>query len=177
MAGNIKTKLNRGFTIVELLIVIVVIGILAALVLNSFSEAQKKARDSKRLSDVVAIEKALRTYAINQGQLPVATANPGVGGWEISTDVAGSFMEYLSTAGLLRDVPLDPTNSPQRHYRYHLYPAGSYSCDASRGRIAVIQVLDMESSGRPHPQSPGFQCPGRDWGAEADWVTGFYEND
>ncbi|HWZ66171.1 MAG TPA: type II secretion system protein [Patescibacteria group bacterium] len=51
----IKQKLNKGFTIVELLIVIVVIGILAALVLNSFSGVQAKARDTKRQTDMKAL--------------------------------------------------------------------------------------------------------------------------
>ncbi len=48
-------KNQKGFTIVELLIVIVIIVILAALVLNTFNGAQKKARDAKRDSDIKAI--------------------------------------------------------------------------------------------------------------------------
>jgi prepilin-type N-terminal cleavage/methylation domain-containing protein len=55
-------KDHSGFTIVELLIVIVVIGILAALVLNTFSSAQARARDADRINDVNTIKKALETY-------------------------------------------------------------------------------------------------------------------
>ena len=51
-----------GFTIVELLIVIVVIGILAALVLNAFSGVQAKARDTKRQTDVRAISSQLEAW-------------------------------------------------------------------------------------------------------------------
>lgn len=51
-----------GFTIVELLIVIVVIGILAALVLNAFSGAQAKARNAARIDAADAWVKALDVY-------------------------------------------------------------------------------------------------------------------
>ena len=45
-------KRNQGFTIVELLIVIVVIGILALLVITTYSGIQQKARNSKRQADL-----------------------------------------------------------------------------------------------------------------------------
>jgi len=57
-----KLRNQKGFTIVELLIVIVVIGILAALVLNAFSGVQAKARDTKRQTDVRAISSQLEAY-------------------------------------------------------------------------------------------------------------------
>jgi prepilin-type N-terminal cleavage/methylation domain-containing protein len=57
---------SKGFTIVELLIVIVVISILAALVLNTFSGVQTRARDTERLTDVKAVQRQMEAYyAIN----------------------------------------------------------------------------------------------------------------
>ena len=52
---SLKQK-SKGFTIVELLIVIVVIAILATLVIVTFTGIQQKARDSKRETDVDALE-------------------------------------------------------------------------------------------------------------------------
>jgi prepilin-type N-terminal cleavage/methylation domain-containing protein len=49
-------KRNQGFTIVELLIVIVVIAILALLVITTYSGIQQKARNSKRSTDIQAIQ-------------------------------------------------------------------------------------------------------------------------
>ncbi len=63
-------KRNQGFTIVELLIVIVVIGILALLVITTYSGIQAKARNSKRSSDVSTIQTQLEAFFQNSGYYP-----------------------------------------------------------------------------------------------------------
>ena len=68
----LKYKSEKGFTIVELLIVIVVIGILAALVLNTFSGVQKRARDTQRQTDVNSIATQLEVYYNDNGGYPLA---------------------------------------------------------------------------------------------------------
>src|SRR3989344_2855443 len=50
---------TKGFTLIELLVVITIIGILASLILASFSSTQARARDSSRKSDLDALKKAL----------------------------------------------------------------------------------------------------------------------
>lgn len=79
---SLKLK-QRGFTIVELLIVIVVIGILAALVITTFTGIQKKARDTERQTDVKALHGQLEAYYAQNGRYPtfadVTVANlPGL---------------------------------------------------------------------------------------------------
>jgi len=66
-------KRDQGFTIVELLIVIVVIGILAALVLNSFSGVQARARDTERRTDINAVATQLEVYYNDNGGYPSTT--------------------------------------------------------------------------------------------------------
>ena len=66
---SLKSK-QSGFTIVELLIVIVVIGILATLVIVTFSGVQQKARDTKRETDVKALASQLEVYYANNGSYP-----------------------------------------------------------------------------------------------------------
>lgn len=63
-------KISRGFTIVELLIVIVVIGILAALVVVTYNGIQQKARDTERKTDVNAIHGQLEAYQAQNGKYP-----------------------------------------------------------------------------------------------------------
>lgn len=52
---------QRGFTLIELMIVIAIIAILATLGVTNFSSALRRARDAKRQSDIVAVQKALET--------------------------------------------------------------------------------------------------------------------
>ena len=77
---NLRSQ--KGFTIVELLIVIVVIGILAALVLNAFSGVQAKARDTKRQTDVRSIASQLEAYfnGTGNGSYPINSALTGAAG-------------------------------------------------------------------------------------------------
>ncbi len=53
---------NKGFTLLELLVVISIIGILLAVGSVAFSNAQKKSRDSRRKSDVKALQNAFEQY-------------------------------------------------------------------------------------------------------------------
>ncbi len=61
-------KQQMGFTIVELLIVIVVIGILAAITLTSFSTVQDQAKASRAKDDLTLLTKAIKAGRINQSK-------------------------------------------------------------------------------------------------------------
>ena len=63
-------KAQKGFTIIELLIVIAIIGILAGLVLNNFQGAQAKARDVQRKSRTNSIYGKLEEYYNNNAGYP-----------------------------------------------------------------------------------------------------------
>lgn len=61
---------RRGFTLVELLVTITIIGILSSIGLSTFTSAQKKSRDARRKNDLVTIAKALEVYYNDHGRYP-----------------------------------------------------------------------------------------------------------
>lgn len=77
-----NNKNSHGFTIVELLIVIVVIGILAAITIVAFTGVQQRARDSQRMSDMANLAKAIRLYEAQHGDFVEDGCGNGTGsGW------------------------------------------------------------------------------------------------
>jgi prepilin-type N-terminal cleavage/methylation domain-containing protein len=64
---------QKGFTLVELLVVISIIGLLSTLAVVSLGSARSRARDARRISDIRQIQTALELYFADQGIYPVAT--------------------------------------------------------------------------------------------------------
>src|SRR2546430_17534211 len=92
-------SLNRkqsGFTIVELLIVIIVIGILAALVLVTFTGVQQKARNTERQTDIKAVASHLEVYNAQNGFYPTfANINDNSNPTWVSQNLKGLDKEAL----------------------------------------------------------------------------------
>jgi prepilin-type N-terminal cleavage/methylation domain-containing protein len=61
---------RRGFTIIELLVVIVVIGILATLSIVGYANLQKQSRDSQRAASAVVVAESLEKYYSQNGEYP-----------------------------------------------------------------------------------------------------------
>lgn len=79
---------NKGFTIVELLIVIVVIAILATISVVAYNGIQTNANDSRRKSDLVRIQKAIELYYADNNVYPSLTsAGYCIDVWAGRTDI------------------------------------------------------------------------------------------
>jgi general secretion pathway protein G len=100
---------QSGFTIVELLIVIVVIGILAAITIVAYNGVQSRARTTAVTSDLKAIEKAMLLYRADHGILPLSadwysgTTMPPSSRWMTEITAGLRNEKIISTSGLDKD--------------------------------------------------------------------------
>ena len=78
-AKNIKSKKARGFTIIELLVVIVVIGILAAITIVSYSGITNRAKTSKAQTNADSVLNVADVYAADNGVYPTVGQLPTSG--------------------------------------------------------------------------------------------------
>jgi len=109
-------KLSRGFTLIELIVVIAIIALLASIILVSLSNAQVKGRDSKRASDLAQTVRALELYRSNYDTYP-DHGGTQYGGCTSSNCLTVLTDELVPT--YLSYIPLDPKagNTPTG-YRY-----------------------------------------------------------
>ncbi len=107
MKDILKNK-NKGFTLIELLVVISIIGILTIVSVSSFRNAQIKAHDSQRKSDLDAVSKSLMMYYNDKGVFPESFTF----GDETTGFVGDNDIIYM------RKTPLDPKNDDGYVYVY-----------------------------------------------------------
>ncbi len=69
---NKQNAFRRGFTLIELMIVIVILGILMGTILPRLTGAQSRARDTARIADLNNISQALEVYSSDTGEYPAA---------------------------------------------------------------------------------------------------------
>ena len=107
-----KMRFRRGFTLMELLVVIAIIAILAALLLPALSAAKERARRIQCLNNVQQIGLAMHLYASeNRDLLPDCTTNnPRFYGsfwpWDLNTNV----VTELQNRGVVRNTLYCPSN-------------------------------------------------------------------
>ncbi len=139
-------KSHSGFTLMELLVVMAILGILIVAGLGSFTSSQKKSRDIKRKSDLRQISLSLETYYNDFGAYPLSDSSThqikGCGSagtslcdwgspWK-KTPASGTATVYMIT------LPSDPSSSRSYYYDsdgtyYRLYASLENEKDEGAG--------------------------------------------
>lgn len=125
-----KYQKQYGFTLLELLIVMLIIGLLAGLGLSSFMTVQKKSRDSRRKQDLVNVTKALEVYYNDWGQYPAAVDDGGIyklqacGTSAVATCTWGEPWQGEDGMLYMSELPSDPSEG--LYYAYQTNGNGGY---------------------------------------------------
>lgn len=134
------TELRTGFTLIELMIVVVILGMLATIIMPRILSRPEQARRMKAKVDIRNIESALALFKTDTGRFPttseglqVLVTDPGIRGY--------------NSDGYLDKVPVDPWQSPYIYVspgvRSKDYDLESYGKDREDG--GVKDDADIES--------------------------------
>src|ERR1044072_3993704 len=120
-------KKDRGFTIVELLIVIVVIAILAAIVIVAYNGVQNKANTTKAQTNASAVQKVAEAYNADNSVYPGSVANITTGASTVKLPAGVSVVSGAGTTSGLTSS----NGKTSVSYQYK----GSSATTATGGRI------------------------------------------
>ena len=153
-----------GFTIVELLIVIVVIGILAAITIVAFNGVQDRAKFTREKSDMLNLNKAIQLYYAENGTYPI---KPTWGGW--SQAVNDDFIPGIAPKYISNTPQMPASSDTNESYLYQSTPTGSgYKLIryAGAGGLPQVQLTN-------NPLLDSVIRPTRGWGYWTTNAAGF----
>lgn len=147
-----KRNLNsKGFTIVELLIVIVVIGILALLVITTYSGIQAKARNSQRQTDIQSLQTQLEAYFSQNGYYP-SLANMNSSSW-LSTNMKSLDQEALADPSAANgSKTLVNSDDPSKAYGYVVTTSDGAACGTPDATNCAQYTLTAKYEGTVNGQ-------------------------
>lgn len=135
---------RNGFTLIELMIVIVIMGVLTAIGIFAFMSSQQKGRDSRRKSDLANVAKALEMYSNDRSSYPTASSGKIAGcGTDFATACEWGEKFGNTSVSYMIKLPKDPTYTTQKYYYersgsgYRLY-----------ARLENLQDADIPTTGQ-----------------------------
>ncbi len=106
---NLSKQNQRGFTLIEIMVVVVILGILAAIVVPRLLDEPEKARRISAATQIRSIEEALGIFKLENGFYP--STEQGLQAL-VTKPVVGRIPDRYKKGGYIRKIPLDPWGQP-----------------------------------------------------------------
>ena len=138
--GSLRRSAERGFTLVELMVVIVILGLLATIVVINVMPAGEKGKITKAKVDISTIEGALETYKLQNDVYP--STSQGLQAL-VSPPVGADASKY-QRGGYIKKLPNDPWGrpylyaSPGQHGEADVWTLGADGKEGGEGGDADI---------------------------------------
>ncbi len=136
---NLQKKNNKGFTILELMAVIVIIGLLSAAVSYKFMGAIDKAKVTKTKADLKSLHNAVLQFKMDTGRYPTAEE-----GLSVLVEDPGD-VEGYSSDGYLETTSI-PKDAWKHEYYYQEYP------ESGKPFVIISWGADGEEGGEGYDQ-------------------------
>ena len=126
-------KKKKGFTLLEILMVMGIVGILIAVSASAFLSARLTARDARRKTDLQQIRGALQTYMADTNFYPSSQSTP-----TLSSGNASTLSTFLvsGTNQYMAEIPSDPIST--MNYYYIPTATGYYLCASLEGQPGTL---------------------------------------
>lgn len=112
---------NQGFSLLEMLVVMAIMGIILTVSAVSYLTIQQKGRDSRRQTDIEQLRTALEVYRSQTGAYPSIAADNT---WAN----ASNLNNVLVTPGYMQKIPSDPQQSATYPYQYKSWNSWQRYC-------------------------------------------------
>lgn len=138
---------KEGFTLIELMVVIVILGVLAGLVVPKFMDEPQKARVVKTKLQMESISMALKKYYIDNGYYP--STEQGLEAL-VTKPSTGRIPKNYASGGYLPKVPVDPWDtkyiyiSPGKHGPFDLTSYGADGVSGGTGGDADVNSWELD---------------------------------
>lgn len=118
-----KTSFNKGFTLIEMMVVVAIIGILSSIIVLSLTGAKGKARDARRVSDLGQLQLALELYFDRCNMYPQPATDGGVGQGVADSNTQCNKPKpgtttYYTMSDFIAKIPTPTTEKGQTVYEY-----------------------------------------------------------
>ncbi len=156
---------KKAFTLIELLIVVAIIGILAAIAVPNFLNAQVRAQISRAHSDLKTLSTSIEMYNLDNGSYPGGELNWASGGY-FWTVHSSRFVPLTTPVAYLSSIPLDPFQLPVKIELSSERELGGYSglFDGSYVYDDVTRAgHTIEAYGKSYKYTVRSPGPGRSW--------------
>ncbi len=132
---------QSGFTLIEIMVVVVILGILAALIVPNIMSRPDQAKVTAARSDIKALSSAMEIYRLDNGHYP--STEQGLEAL-VHKPSGQPVPRNWNPEGYLKKVPVDPWGnpyiylSPGNHGQYDVYSLGADGREGGEGVNAVI---------------------------------------